>query len=296
MAAVGFDLYTRLLAEAVEEREGRARGSGRRSSRRPTAVIDLPVDAYLPDDYVPEEPQKLELYRRLARATTEASIAAVATELLDRYGPPPSPVERLLEVARLRYHGRGGRADLGRPRGWPAGAPLPRGWSRLDDGPGAWRRAAPAIPIRSARRRPHLRLEPGPTAAAARSRARLAPDAPRRRAPRRSGRRRLIGPGARIDRPRFVIDGCPPTRHPSGSKGRTTPPLARRMMEGSALRTRSILALLVVVGLRGRLRWRRWRTGRERRSRRRGPDHVDRLRRHAGRHHQRRLLQGHAGA
>ena len=68
---------------------------------RPSAVIDLPVDAYLPDDYVAEEPQKLEFYRRLARAVTRAAVAAVATDLADRYGPPPQPVERLLEVARL---------------------------------------------------------------------------------------------------------------------------------------------------------------------------------------------------
>ncbi|HEX7346078.1 MAG TPA: transcription-repair coupling factor, partial [Candidatus Limnocylindrales bacterium] len=69
MAAVGFDLYSRMLAEAVEtqkaSREGRAP-----IVVAPQAVVDLPVDAHLPDDYVPEEAQKLELYRRLARART----------------------------------------------------------------------------------------------------------------------------------------------------------------------------------------------------------------------------------
>jgi transcription-repair coupling factor (superfamily II helicase) len=65
--------------------------------------IDVPVDAYLPDDYVPEEPQKLELYRRLGRVASDVGLAEVRAELLDRYGPLPGPVERLLEVAQLRY-------------------------------------------------------------------------------------------------------------------------------------------------------------------------------------------------
>jgi transcription-repair coupling factor (superfamily II helicase) len=101
IAAVGFELFTRLLAEAVEVRKAELEDRPPVVAR-PTAVIDLPVDAYLPDAYVAEESQKLELYRRLARATTEASVATVATDLLDRYGPAPAPVQRLLEVARLR--------------------------------------------------------------------------------------------------------------------------------------------------------------------------------------------------
>ncbi|MET1232974.1 MAG: transcription-repair coupling factor [Candidatus Limnocylindrales bacterium] len=101
IAAVGFELFTRLLAEAVEARKAELEDRPPVIAR-PSAVIDLPVDAYLPDAYVAEESQKLELYRRLARAATEASVATVATDLLDRYGPAPAPVQRLLEVARLR--------------------------------------------------------------------------------------------------------------------------------------------------------------------------------------------------
>jgi transcription-repair coupling factor (superfamily II helicase) len=101
MAAVGFDLYTRMLSEAVEE-EKAVFEHREPVVKRQSAVIDLPVDAYLPDDYVPEEPQKLELYRRLGRAATEAEVAAVRAELLDRFGPVPAPVDRLLDVARLR--------------------------------------------------------------------------------------------------------------------------------------------------------------------------------------------------
>ena len=85
---------------------------------RQSTVIDLPVDAYLPDDYVPEEPQKLELYRRLGKAATEGELAAVRAELLDRFGPLPPPVDRLLDVARLRIGAEGaGIASLSRESG-----------------------------------------------------------------------------------------------------------------------------------------------------------------------------------
>ncbi|HYK95512.1 MAG TPA: transcription-repair coupling factor [Candidatus Dormibacteraeota bacterium] len=101
MAAVGFDLYSRLLAEAVEERKAE------REMRPPVlvapqAVIDLPLEAHLPDDYVPEEAQKLELYRRLSRARTPGDVAAFRQEVTDRFGPMPLPVQRLAEVAELR--------------------------------------------------------------------------------------------------------------------------------------------------------------------------------------------------
>jgi transcription-repair coupling factor (superfamily II helicase) len=101
MAAVGFDLYSRLLADAVEERKAQREDRPVRVER-PQAVIDLPVEAHLPDDYVPEEAQKLELYRRLARARSGGDIAAFRQELTDRFGPMPQPVVRLVEVAELR--------------------------------------------------------------------------------------------------------------------------------------------------------------------------------------------------
>jgi transcription-repair coupling factor (superfamily II helicase) len=117
MADVGFDLYTRLLAEAVEERK--ASWEGRQPVReRPGATVDLPVDAHLPDSYVPDEAQKLELYRRLARARTPGDLAAFRQEVLDRFGPLPPPVLRLVEVAELRLAAEAaGIASLAREEG-----------------------------------------------------------------------------------------------------------------------------------------------------------------------------------
>jgi transcription-repair coupling factor (superfamily II helicase) len=101
MAAVGFDLYSRLLTEAVEEQKAR------RENRSPVvevpqAVVDLPVEAHLPDEYVPDTAQKLELYRRLAKARTPGDLAAFRQEVVDRFGAMPGPVARLVEVAELR--------------------------------------------------------------------------------------------------------------------------------------------------------------------------------------------------
>jgi transcription-repair coupling factor (superfamily II helicase) len=117
MAAVGFDLYSRLLAEAVEE------SKARRENRAPVyeppqAIVDLPVDAHLPDSYVPDEAQKLELYRRLARARAAGDLAAFRQEVTDRFGPMPPPVVRLLEVAELRLTAESaGVASISREEG-----------------------------------------------------------------------------------------------------------------------------------------------------------------------------------
>ena len=117
MADVGFDLYTRLLAEAVEDRK--ASWEGREPVRAPAgATVDLPVDAHLPDSYVPDEAQKLELYRRLARARTAGDVAAFRQEAVDRFGPMPPAVLRLVEVAELRLAAEAaGIASLAREEG-----------------------------------------------------------------------------------------------------------------------------------------------------------------------------------
>jgi transcription-repair coupling factor (superfamily II helicase) len=117
MAAVGFDLYSRLLADAVEERKARREDRPVRVEK-PQAVIDLPVEAHLPDGYVPEEAQKLELYRRLARARSAGDLAAFRQEVTDRFGPMPQPVVRLVEVAELRMTAEAaGVASMSREEG-----------------------------------------------------------------------------------------------------------------------------------------------------------------------------------
>jgi transcription-repair coupling factor (superfamily II helicase) len=118
MAAVGFDLYSRMLAEAVEGQKARREGRAP-IVEAPQAVVDLPVDAHLPDDYVPDEAQKLELYRRLAKARTPGDIAAFRQEVTDRFGPLPAPVARLVEVAELRLSAEAaGVGSISREEGW----------------------------------------------------------------------------------------------------------------------------------------------------------------------------------
>src|SRR2546428_4616002 len=90
MAAVGFDLYSRLLAEAVEETKAR-RDDRPPGVEPPQAVVDLPVEAHLPDSYVPETAQKLELYRRLARARTAGGPPPLPPEGTPPPRPPPRP-------------------------------------------------------------------------------------------------------------------------------------------------------------------------------------------------------------
>jgi len=114
MEAIGFDLYCRLLEETVVELQG---GGG----VAPLDVkVELRLSAYLPDDYVGDAQQKMDLYRRVARLRRLAACTRLEEEFRDRYGPPPPPVTNLLALQRLRVlagrHGieeiRGGRLGL----------------------------------------------------------------------------------------------------------------------------------------------------------------------------------------
>jgi transcription-repair coupling factor (superfamily II helicase) len=98
---VGYEMYCALLERAVRQHKKLA-------PRESVDVnIDLPGEAYLPRDYVPDMRSKIDLYRRLARLTTEAAIDDFASELSDRFGPPPPVVLHLLELARLRIWAHG---------------------------------------------------------------------------------------------------------------------------------------------------------------------------------------------
>ena len=103
VAGVGFDLYVRLVGEAVEAYRAAADGKTVITAEEPKDVrIDLPVDAHLPPDYIASDRLRLEGYRRLAAAASDSGVAAVVEELTDRYGALPEPARRLVAVARLR--------------------------------------------------------------------------------------------------------------------------------------------------------------------------------------------------
>jgi transcription-repair coupling factor (superfamily II helicase) len=108
VAGVGFDLYVRLVGEAVEAYRAAADGKTVLAPEEPKDVrIDLPVDAHLSPDYIGSDRLRLEGYRRLAAASDDAAVDSVVEELVDRYGPLPEPAQRLVAVARLRLLLRG---------------------------------------------------------------------------------------------------------------------------------------------------------------------------------------------
>lgn len=98
IAAVGFDLYAELVAEAVAEMEGHPV----EDTGPPDIRIDLPVDAHIPEAYITDQELRLEAYRRLAATTTNAEVDDVVAEWEDRYGPLPGPATALIDLARLR--------------------------------------------------------------------------------------------------------------------------------------------------------------------------------------------------
>jgi transcription-repair coupling factor (superfamily II helicase) len=100
IAGVGFDLYLRMIGEAVSSFRGDV-AEGQTELR-----LELPVDAHVPEEYVESERLRLEAYQKLSTASsptsTDDQIDSVLDELTDRYGEPPAPVLALIEVSRLR--------------------------------------------------------------------------------------------------------------------------------------------------------------------------------------------------
>ncbi|MEZ0091248.1 transcription-repair coupling factor [Streptacidiphilus sp. EB129] len=107
IAGVGFDLYIRMVGEAVAEYRENVDGTAGEEAEEPLDVkIELPVDAHLPHEYAPGERLRLQAYRSIASVNSEDDIVAVRAELTDRYGKLPEPVENLLLVAGLRLFAR----------------------------------------------------------------------------------------------------------------------------------------------------------------------------------------------
>jgi transcription-repair coupling factor (superfamily II helicase) len=100
IAAVGYDLYSKLLAEAVQELRGDKTGVA------VEPVISVSVEGFLPEEYVPEVNQRLALYKRLAGAAGDDELADLRAELQDRFGPLPEPAEQLLDIVRIRIAAR----------------------------------------------------------------------------------------------------------------------------------------------------------------------------------------------
>jgi transcription-repair coupling factor (superfamily II helicase) len=97
---VGFDLYVRMVGEAVRQFKGE------KAEESNDVKVDLPIDAHLPHEYVNVERLRLEMYRKVAEARTDERLAEVEAEMRDRYGPPPESVRNLFAVARFRIVAR----------------------------------------------------------------------------------------------------------------------------------------------------------------------------------------------
>jgi transcription-repair coupling factor (superfamily II helicase) len=111
IAAIGFHLYTRLLTQAVRRLKGQALPEGEAAGGVELGLsVDLPLSISLPADYVTDQRLRLQLYRRMANLGQERDILAIGTELADRFGPPPRPVENLLYQLQVKV--RAARAGV----------------------------------------------------------------------------------------------------------------------------------------------------------------------------------------
>jgi transcription-repair coupling factor (superfamily II helicase) len=102
ITAIGFSLYTRLLADAVEEQKAILAGKEKPPPRLPPPTIDLPLDAFIPADYVSDVDTRLELYRTLGNVDAAERLDDILKEYTDRFGTPPLEVENLLYAVKIK--------------------------------------------------------------------------------------------------------------------------------------------------------------------------------------------------
>lgn len=97
MEAVGYDMYLKLLSEAISEEKGETI-----QKKADDCVVDIQVDAYIPEKYIESPSQRIDMYRKIAVVSDENDKSDVIAELIDRYGEPPKAVVGLLDIAILR--------------------------------------------------------------------------------------------------------------------------------------------------------------------------------------------------
>jgi transcription-repair coupling factor (superfamily II helicase) len=97
IGSVGFDTYCQMLADAIAERRGTPSLDDRRE-----AVIDVKISAFIPSDYIPQVSQKIAVYQQLAKARSQIEVEEIAAGVRDRFGPLPVPLDRLVELTKLR--------------------------------------------------------------------------------------------------------------------------------------------------------------------------------------------------
>jgi transcription-repair coupling factor (superfamily II helicase) len=127
LVAIGFELYCKLLEQTIAELQGRE------VPEEVSTKVEVDADYLVPESYVPDPEEKMQVYKRLAAMTSVDEIEPLRAELVDRYGPAPPAAVVLLQVAELRLRAwaagvervrvRGGRADLTLQPGRKLGRP-----------------------------------------------------------------------------------------------------------------------------------------------------------------------------
>jgi transcription-repair coupling factor (superfamily II helicase) len=102
IAEVGFDLYMRMVSEAVSEFKTGIIPDSQDEPRIKECKVELPITAHIPVEYLPSERLRLDIYRRMADSTSQGELDAISEELIDRFGELPQPAKDLLAVAALR--------------------------------------------------------------------------------------------------------------------------------------------------------------------------------------------------
>ncbi|TBW73765.1 transcription-repair coupling factor, partial [Staphylococcus capitis] len=111
--SVGFDLYSQMLEEAVNEKCG----IKEKSPDAPDIEVELHLDAYLPAEYIQSEQAKIEIYKKLRKVETEEQLFDVKDELIDRFNDYPIEVERLLDIVEIKVHALHAGVELIKDKG-----------------------------------------------------------------------------------------------------------------------------------------------------------------------------------